>query len=187
MVCAPFFTHVFTHAVVDTKRDIFSHIPFCWNCPYRPVVCYYNQNFSQVWDEFITVHFPGTMNRAIVCSATLGSTSILLGAYGTHGLSETFGQFPQMMTAYQKAVDYQIYHSIVILVLGMGAYIPRLKLPPYLWTSFALSVLLFSFPIYFWVLGGSRAWVQVTPWGGIGLFISWVLLIRFTWLNRDLK
>jgi uncharacterized membrane protein YgdD (TMEM256/DUF423 family) len=127
------------------------------------------------------------MNLPLIVCAILGASSVLLGGYGAHGLVEKFSVFPKMKTAYENAVDYQMYHSLVILVLGVSSYIPRIKMPTYLWGSFTLSIVLFSFPIYIWVLGGPRWMVQVTPWGGIGFLVSWLLLVRFAWLNRDLK
>ena len=93
------------------------------------------------------------MSLPLIVCAILGASSVLLGAYGAHGLVEKFSVFPKMKTAYENAVDYQMYHSLVILVLGVSSYIPRIKMPTYLWGSFTLSIVLFSFPIYIWVLG----------------------------------
>ena len=127
------------------------------------------------------------MNKPIIACALLGASAVLLGAYGAHGLSEKFVDFPRMKIAYNNAVDYQMYHTLVLLILGLASYVPKMRLPEYLWRSFAGSIMLFSFPIYIWVLGGPEWVLKFTPWGGIGLFVSWLLLCRIAWLNRDLK
>jgi len=100
------------------------------------------------------------MNLPLIVCAILGASSVLLGAYGAHGLVEKFSVFPKMKTAYENAVDYQMYHSLVILVLGVSSYIPRIKMPTYLWGSFTLSI--FSFLSLFtsgcW--GGLAGWFK---------------------------
>jgi uncharacterized membrane protein YgdD (TMEM256/DUF423 family) len=53
------------------------------------------------------------MNLPLIVCAILGASSVLLGAYGAHGLVEKFSFFPKMKTAYENAVDYQMYHSLV--------------------------------------------------------------------------
>ena len=123
----------------------------------------------------------------MIVSTVLGASAVLLGAYGAHGLTEKFTDFPRMKIAYNNAVDYQMYHTLVLLVLGLASYVPKIKLPEYLWRSFTASMMFFSFPIYFWVFGGPEWVLKFTPWGGVGLCISWLLLVRLAWINRDLK
>ena len=127
------------------------------------------------------------MNKPIIACALLGASAVLLGAYGAHGLSGKFVDFPRMKIAYNNAVDYQMYHTLVLLILGLASYVPKIRLPEYLWGSFTASIMLFSFPIYIWVLGGLEWFLKFTPWGGIGFFVSWLLLGRIAWLNRDTK
>ena len=127
------------------------------------------------------------MNKPIIACALLGASAVLFGAYGAHGLSEKFVDFPRMKSAYNNAVDYQMYHTLVLLILGLASYVPQIRLPEYLWRSFAGSIMIFSFPIYIWVLGGPEWVLKLTPWGGIGLFVSWLLLSWVALLNRDLK
>ena len=127
------------------------------------------------------------MNQPLIISTVLGASAVLLGAYGAHGLTEKFSDFPKMERAYNHAVDYQMYHSLVILILGIASFIPNIRLPRYFWLSFSGSILFFSFPIYFWVFGGPEWVLKFTPWGGVGLCISWLLLVRLAWINRDLK
>ena len=112
-----------------------------------------------------------SFNFSLILGALLGASSILLGAYGAHGLNDIFLKLPRMETAYSKAVDYQMYHSIVLVVLGVGSFIPNINLPRYLCFSFAGSVSLFLSPFIlgFW---RSRMVNQLNPFGR-----DWICLL----------
>lgn len=108
-----------------------------------------------------------------------GASSVLLGAYGAHGLDEVFNEVPRKKVAYGNAVDYQMIHSLLLVVLGFFG--TRNEEPPsflYSLNGYLLvaSILLFSGTIYAWVFGGDDWLIKLTPIGGIGFFISWLLL-----------
>ena len=54
----------------------------------------------------------------LLIGAASGASSVLLGAYGAHGLEEIFNEVPRKRTAYGNAVDYQMIHSLLLVVLG---------------------------------------------------------------------
>ena len=56
--------------------------------------------------------------------------------------------------------------------------------PNCLWKILSLSIFLFCFSIYAWVLGGPYWLVHLTPLGGIGFVFFWLSLIWLTWRNR---
>ena len=107
-----------------------------------------------------------------------GASSVLLGAYGAHGLEELFSEVPRKRTAYANAVDYQMIHSLLLVVLGffgstnkLGARLLFLNA-----SLLVVSMCLFSGSIYLWVFGGSDWLLKLTPAGGIGFVLSWLLL-----------
>ena len=55
----------------------------------------------------------------LLLGAASGASSVLLGAYGAHGLEEIFNDVPRKRTAYGNAVDYQMIHSLLLVVLGL--------------------------------------------------------------------
>lgn len=124
------------------------------------------------------------MNWALFAGALLGALSVLLGAIGAHGMNDVFDEFPSKEKAFHNAVDYQMIHALILVCLGFLKYIPNLRVPDYLWKFFCLSIFGFSFSIYCWVFGGPKWLVHITPVGGIGFVISWVLLLRLIWLNQ---
>ena len=104
-----------------------------------------------------------------------------------HGMNDVFDEFPAKKKAFRNAVDYQMIHALILVCLGSFKYIPNFRLPDYLWKFFCLSIFAFSFSIYCWVFGGPKWLVHITPIGGIGLVISWMLLLRLIWLNRKIS
>ena len=107
-----------------------------------------------------------------------GASSVLLGAYGAHGLEELFSEVPRKRTAYGNAVDYQMIHSLLLVVLGFFGSTNKLgaRLLSINASLLVASMLLFSGSIYLWVFGGSDWLLKLTPAGGIGFVLSWILL-----------
>jgi uncharacterized membrane protein YgdD (TMEM256/DUF423 family) len=69
-------------------------------------------------------------------------------------------------------------HSLLLVVLGLfgsqSKFVGKLF---FLNASLlALSILLFSGSIYLWVFGGSDWLLKLTPAGGIGFVLSWILI-----------
>lgn len=124
-------------------------------------------------------------NWSLIVGAIFGSSSVLLAAYGAHGLEHVFLATPKMRIAYGNAVDFQILHSLLLVILGLTLYIPKFRLPAYLWKTVLLSIILFCLSIYLWVFGGPNWLLRVTPFGGVGFALSWLMLIRIIWLNSS--
>lgn len=114
----------------------------------------------------------------LLLGAASGASSVLLGAYGAHGLEEIFSDVPRKRTAYGNAVDYQMIHSLLLVVLGLfgSKNKPGGKLFFLNASLLSLSILLFSGSIYLWVFGGSDWLLKLTPAGGIGFVLSWILI-----------
>lgn len=106
-------------------------------------------------------------------AATLGAMGVVLGAFGAHGLRDRVDA--TQLAAWHTAVNYHLFHSIVLLALGLfaGATNRPLGISPWL---FAIGVALFSGSIYLLVLTPWR-WVgPVTPLGGLCLIAGWASL-----------
>ncbi|MFT4766440.1 MAG: uncharacterized membrane protein YgdD (TMEM256/DUF423 family) [Oleispira sp.] len=120
----------------------------------------------------------------LLVSAISSLLSVLLGAFGAHGLKNVLD--PGMLASYQTAVQYQFLHSLgllalAILILTLAAkpeVINRLK-----WSAnlMIIGVLLFSGSLYTMtfmsVFAGFPAWLgPITPMGGLTLILAWALL-----------
>jgi uncharacterized membrane protein YgdD (TMEM256/DUF423 family) len=123
------------------------------------------------------------MNQfTLIFAAIFGMTAIILGAFGAHVLKKILND--EQLKSFETGVKYQMYHAIVLLVLGFQFEFND-SLENYIVYSFIAGVLLFSFSIYGLVLSSAknkklRFLGPITPLGGLLLTIGWLgLLIKF--------
>ena len=113
--------------------------------------------------------------KIIISIAALSAlTAVILGALAAHGLEGTLS--PTSLASFKTAVNYQMYHSLALLLV---AALPQLKrnLATLAAWSFILGIVLFSGSIYLLTLA-QLSWLgPVTPIGGVTLMIGWVLVL----------
>jgi len=112
----------------------------------------------------------------ISTAAIFGMLAIVFGAFGAHLLQKKLTE--SQLKSFETGVKYQMYHAIVLLILGLT--FKNLSLPLYL--SFTLGIVLFSFSIYGLVLSDSKGKKMkflgpITPIGGLLLLIGWILIL----------
>lgn len=124
----------------------------------------------------------------LVTAAGYGALSVIFGAFGAHALKKTMTE--EQLKSFETGVKYQMYHSIVLLILGFQfSFITTLeKTIAYF---FSIGIFLFSFSIYGLCLSAAknrklRFLGPVTPLGGLFLVSGWILLI-FLFLNQYSK
>jgi uncharacterized membrane protein YgdD (TMEM256/DUF423 family) len=106
----------------------------------------------------------------VVAGATLAALGVILGAFGAHALKWRIGA--QELGWWQTAVDYQMWHALAVLGLGLAA--PRWgRLPGWMLTAGAV---VFSGTLYAMALGAPRWFGAVTPLGGLAMIAGWLLL-----------
>lgn len=109
--------------------------------------------------------------------ALLGMLAVILGAFGAHALKDKFTA--DQLQSFETGVKYQMYHAIVLLVIGYAApsgYLFQLAA----WL-FICGTLLFSVSIYLLCYTGYKGskWKflgPVTPLGGLLLVGGWGVL-----------
>ena len=117
-----------------------------------------------------------TQQTIIATASLFGILSVIFGAFGAHALKKNLSI--EQLKSFEVGVKYQIYHAIVLLILGFNYnYITQ----PIYW-CFTLGILLFSFSIYGLVLSDSkgkklRFLGPITPVGGLLLTCGWLLLL----------
>jgi uncharacterized membrane protein YgdD (TMEM256/DUF423 family) len=81
------------------------------------------------------------------------------------------------MAIWEKAVLYQLVHALAALVLvfktNLSAFDHRVNSIAIL---FLVSVTVFSGSLYILVLTGQRWLGMITPLGGLGFIVAWLLL-----------
>ena len=116
------------------------------------------------------------MKTWLIIGACLASVSVLLGAFGAHGLKTRVSS--DDLGIFETAVRYQMYHSLGILfisTLGITKSFPDniLLIPTYLMVA---GIIIFSGSLYILVLTNTRWLGAITPIGGGLLIFSWFLL-----------
>ncbi len=123
---------------------------------------------------------------ALIIGAVYGLFSVVLGAFGAHGLKRVIPtEKLDLLSSYEAGVRYQMYHAIVILTLGL--YMRAIQSEPKLLqqsVSFlSIGTLLFSGSIYLLValqisnsVGLGKIGI-ITPIGGVLMIIGWTLML----------
>jgi len=116
---------------------------------------------------------------AVLSGGMLGFLAVAMGAMGVHHLILT----PSERVAWSTAVDYQMWHALVLLILPL---IPMRasRIFPLMIASYVAGIFLFSGSIYLLVLTKNSLWGPLTPLGGICILFGWLLLILSQWLHR---
>lgn len=124
----------------------------------------------------------GRMKKRLLASATfLGMLAVILGALGAHWLKTQLGT--DQLNSFETGVKYQMYHAIVLLVLGLWIKGTEGKLFNVAVWCLLTGVLLFSFSIYLLStrsitgLEGVGFLGPTTPFGGLLMITGWLLLM----------
>lgn len=111
----------------------------------------------------------------MLIGAIYGLLGVAAGAFGAHALRGRLSE--EMLAIYRTAVEYQFWHALALLAIGLLA---RQAAGAWLTASgvaFTLGVLVFSGSLYVLALSGIRVLGAVTPLGGVALIVGWACLI----------
>lgn len=118
----------------------------------------------------------GGMARLYLIAGALNAMlAVGLGAFGAHGLKGRLSA--ELLAVYQTGVQYHIYHSLGLLLIGILA----LHLPASIWLKWSgalmlFGILCFSGSLYLLAVTGVRWLGAITPLGGLAFLIAWLLL-----------
>ncbi len=116
------------------------------------------------------------LRPALVLGALFALLAVMAGAFGAHGLRGVIDE--RGLEVFQTAVTYQIYHSLALILV---AILPIAGLSRRLLGVaagfFVAGILLFSGSLYLLVLTDLRWMGPVTPVGGIGFMVGWILVL----------
>lgn len=118
---------------------------------------------------------------ALASGAVFGGLAVIFGAFGAHALKKVFT--PELQKSFETGVKYQMYHAIVLLLLGFHLNFETPLERAAAW-CFIVGIFLFSFSIYGLCLSSikRKKWKflgHITPLGGLSLLSGWVLLIIY--------
>ncbi|PCI21733.1 MAG: hypothetical protein COB62_02705 [Piscirickettsiaceae bacterium] len=109
----------------------------------------------------------------IALGALLAFLAVALGAFGAHGLKNTLT--PEQLSVYHTAVDYHMWHSLGLIVIGICLqHNSSSLLKKSGWFMFA-GISIFSGSLYALSLSGIKILGAITPIGGVLFLIAWLL------------
>lgn len=114
----------------------------------------------------------------IIAGAVNAAIAVMLGAFGAHALKERLSE--RYLAIWETAVQYQMFHAIGLLVIGVLASsalfgdITQLKWAGYLILG---GIIIFSGSLYALSLSGIGVLGAITPIGGVLFIAGWILLI----------
>lgn len=113
-------------------------------------------------------------NTIIALGATFAGLSVAFGAFGAHALKQRLT--PDMLDIFHTAVQYQFYHSLALVLLGL--FVARTGSATGAAWAFTLGILVFSGSLYVLALTGMKWLGAITPIGGVAFMVGWAL---FAW------
>ena len=116
-----------------------------------------------------------------IIGSILGGLAVATGAFGAHGLQNMVT--PDRLDTWEKAVRYQIYHALALLLLAWAIthWPDQTKLLATGGWLFLAGVVLFSGSLYLLVLSDTPWLGAITPLGGIAFVLGWVCLVVAAW------
>ncbi|MGE7761942.1 DUF423 domain-containing protein [Peribacillus sp. NPDC097895] len=115
------------------------------------------------------------MKLFIILGALNGFIAVALGAFGAHGLE---GKIPdKYLETWQTAVQYQMFHAVGLLVIGLLA--GKLSSPLINWSGWLMliGIILFSGSLFVLSVTQIKVLGAITPLGGVSFLVAWVLMI----------
>lgn len=117
-----------------------------------------------------------TQQVFIITGALFGMLAIIFGAFGAHALKKILSE--DQLKSFETGVKYQMYHAIVMLILGFNQEFSTSTM----YWCFTLGIVLFSFSIYGLILSDAKGKKlkflgPITPIGGLLFVAGWLLLL----------
>jgi len=121
------------------------------------------------------------MKLFLIIGTILAGLAVALGAFGAHGLKKLVDA--ETVAVYQTGVQYQMYHALALIALGILAQRGGSTLMNYAGFFFIGGIVLFSGSLY--LLSSFKAMNKtvpgfvypITPLGGILFILGWIFLL----------
>jgi uncharacterized membrane protein YgdD (TMEM256/DUF423 family) len=115
--------------------------------------------------------------KVIKIGALLGAVTVMIGAFGAHGLETLLVENGREAT-FETAVKYQFYHVFALMFVGL---LMKYYNSGYLiWASklFLLGILIFSGSLYVLSLTNYTVLGAITPIGGLAFIFGWFAVFK---------
>jgi uncharacterized membrane protein YgdD (TMEM256/DUF423 family) len=114
-----------------------------------------------------------------VAGSLLAFFAVALGAFASHWLKPRLA--PDMLAIFETGVRYHMYHALALLAVAWAtSHWPESKAHVAGW-AFIFGIVVFSGSLYILSTTGIRWLGAITPIGGVGFLIGWLLLVWAVW------
>lgn len=112
--------------------------------------------------------------QILLAGAVFMALGVLFGAFGAHALKTSLS--PEMLAVYKTAVEYQFYHALGLLLIGLIGF--RIESKWLNWSGILLvsGIILFSGSLYVLSITGIKVLGVITPVGGLAFVAGWICL-----------
>ena len=117
------------------------------------------------------------MKVFIILGALCTMMAVGTGAFGAHGLEGKLSD--KYMSVWEKAVNYQMYHGLGLIMIGIISGTTSINVNWAGWLLF-FGIVLFSGSLYILALTQIRILGAITPIGGVLFIVGWLMLIIAT-------
>ena len=111
----------------------------------------------------------------VALGALSAALAVIFGAFGAHALRARLS--PEMLSVYHTGAQYQFYHALGLLLIGVIAIqMPNsggLRLAGFLMLA---GIVLFSGSLYVLSITGVTWLGAITPLGGVAFIAAWIVL-----------
>lgn len=117
--------------------------------------------------------------KFLLPGAFFGATAVILGAFAAHGLKATLDD--DQLRIFHTGVEYQFYHALAILIVGLVAVRIQSRLADWSAVLFIIGIVLFSGSLFLLAINPAMTWIGiVTPFGGLSFIGGWICLIALS-------
>jgi uncharacterized membrane protein YgdD (TMEM256/DUF423 family) len=114
------------------------------------------------------------MKTFLIIGAINAMVAVALGAFGAHGLEGKITD--KYLAIWEKATQYQMYHALGLLVIGVLSGTTSLNLNVAGWLMTA-GIIFFSGSLYILAVTQIKVLGAITPIGGVLFIAAWVMLV----------
>ena len=112
--------------------------------------------------------------QSLFAGTVLAGLAVVTGAFGAHALEDMVS--PDRLTTWETAVQYQMYHALALILLGiLQTRLLSFKLLDKAAIFFLVGVIIFSGSLYGLVLLDISWLGAITPIGGISFILGWMM------------
>lgn len=110
----------------------------------------------------------------LLAGAIFMALAVSFGAFGAHALKKVLS--PEMLTIYHAGVEYQFYHALGLLIIGVIGFQVKSRFIGWAGILLTIGIILFSGSLYLLALSGMKGLGAITPLGGVSFIAGWICL-----------